>query len=156
MAFFSQHGCTTNAANAKYNSRAAKLYREKIKSLATQATRRHGTEVLQTNFMKGPFYTNLHMLFCPRQKQSWHIEYFGTSGHLIFLCSFTYVHRVLNFSSLLFLCTILYVTVLLTHSCGLTARVHSLQRRQKTSRWISSACIHRYSSVFYCAISPVT
>lgn len=77
MAFFSQHGCTTNAANAKYNSRAAKLYREKIKTLATQATRRQGTEVLQTscskwpNFMKGPFYT--YLLFCPRQKQGGHI-----------------------------------------------------------------------------------
>ncbi|XP_020782027.1 ADP-ribosylation factor GTPase-activating protein 3 [Boleophthalmus pectinirostris] len=45
VAFFNQHGCTTSAANAKYNSRAAQLYREKIKSLATQATRRHGTEL---------------------------------------------------------------------------------------------------------------
>ncbi|XP_056878045.1 ADP-ribosylation factor GTPase-activating protein 3-like isoform X1 [Takifugu flavidus] len=45
IAFFSQHGCTTNAANAKYNSRAAQLYREKIKTLATQATRRHGTDL---------------------------------------------------------------------------------------------------------------
>uniref|UniRef100_A0A667Z6U4 ADP-ribosylation factor GTPase-activating protein 3 n=1 Tax=Myripristis murdjan TaxID=586833 RepID=A0A667Z6U4_9TELE len=45
IAFFSQHGCTVNAANAKYNSRAAQLYREKIKTLATQATRRHGTEL---------------------------------------------------------------------------------------------------------------
>uniref|UniRef100_A0A672GC24 ADP-ribosylation factor GTPase-activating protein 3 n=1 Tax=Salarias fasciatus TaxID=181472 RepID=A0A672GC24_SALFA len=44
-AFFNQHGCTGGAANAKYNSRAAQLYREKIKALATQATRRHGTEV---------------------------------------------------------------------------------------------------------------
>ncbi|KAM9705038.1 ADP-ribosylation factor GTPase-activating protein 3 isoform 1-T1 [Menidia menidia] len=44
-AFFSQHGCSTNAANAKYNSRAAQLYREKIKTSATQATRRHGTEL---------------------------------------------------------------------------------------------------------------
>ncbi|KAM9845726.1 ADP-ribosylation factor GTPase-activating protein 3 [Aulostomus maculatus] len=44
-AFFDQHGCTANAANAKYNSRAAQLYREKIKTLATQATRRHGTEL---------------------------------------------------------------------------------------------------------------
>lgn len=44
-AFFSQHGCTTSAANAKYNSRAAVLYRERIKSLATQATRQHGTEL---------------------------------------------------------------------------------------------------------------
>uniref|UniRef100_A0A672GC27 ADP-ribosylation factor GTPase-activating protein 3 n=1 Tax=Salarias fasciatus TaxID=181472 RepID=A0A672GC27_SALFA len=44
-AFFNQHGCTGGAANAKYNSRAAQLYREKIKALATQATRRHGTEL---------------------------------------------------------------------------------------------------------------
>lgn len=44
-AFFHQHGCTTNDTNAKYNSRVAQLYKEKIKSLATQATRRHGTDV---------------------------------------------------------------------------------------------------------------
>uniref|UniRef100_A0A671VST5 ADP-ribosylation factor GTPase-activating protein 3 n=1 Tax=Sparus aurata TaxID=8175 RepID=A0A671VST5_SPAAU len=50
MSFFSQHGCTTSAANAKYNSRAAQLYREKIKTLASQATRRHGTEVIRTCF----------------------------------------------------------------------------------------------------------
>lgn len=45
FSFFSQQGCTTNAANTKYNSRAANQYREKIKNLATQATRRHGTEL---------------------------------------------------------------------------------------------------------------
>ncbi|KAM3587998.1 uncharacterized protein V6R79_018470 [Siganus canaliculatus] len=45
IAFFNQHGCTASSANAKYNSRAAQLYREKIKNLATQATRRHGTEL---------------------------------------------------------------------------------------------------------------
>uniref|UniRef100_A0AAR2LGE0 ADP-ribosylation factor GTPase-activating protein 3 n=1 Tax=Pygocentrus nattereri TaxID=42514 RepID=A0AAR2LGE0_PYGNA len=44
-AFFNQHGGTAGAANAKYNSRAALLYREKIKTLATQATRHHGTEL---------------------------------------------------------------------------------------------------------------
>ncbi|XP_056311332.1 ADP-ribosylation factor GTPase-activating protein 3 isoform X2 [Danio aesculapii] len=45
-AFFSQHGCSSSsAANAKYSSRAAALYRDKIRSLATQATRRHGTEL---------------------------------------------------------------------------------------------------------------
>nr|XP_057933627.1 ADP-ribosylation factor GTPase-activating protein 3 isoform X2 [Doryrhamphus excisus] len=43
--FFNQHGCTANAANTKYNSRAAQLYREKIKTLATQATKCHGTEL---------------------------------------------------------------------------------------------------------------
>ncbi|KAK1906993.1 ADP-ribosylation factor GTPase-activating protein 3 [Dissostichus eleginoides] len=45
ISFFSQHGCTTSAANTKYNSRAALQYREKMKTLATQATRRHGTEL---------------------------------------------------------------------------------------------------------------
>ncbi|XP_065489156.1 ADP-ribosylation factor GTPase-activating protein 3 isoform X2 [Caloenas nicobarica] len=44
-AFFHQHGCTTNDTNAKYNSRAAQLYKEKIKSLAAQATRKHGTDL---------------------------------------------------------------------------------------------------------------
>ncbi|XP_029386958.1 ADP-ribosylation factor GTPase-activating protein 3 isoform X2 [Mus pahari] len=43
--FFHQHGCATKDTNAKYNSRAAQLYREKIKTLATQATRRHGTDL---------------------------------------------------------------------------------------------------------------
>ncbi|XP_043093233.1 ADP-ribosylation factor GTPase-activating protein 3-like isoform X2 [Puntigrus tetrazona] len=44
-AFFTQHGCTASAANTKYNSRAAGLYRDRIRSLATEATRRHGTEL---------------------------------------------------------------------------------------------------------------
>ncbi|XP_051016057.1 ADP-ribosylation factor GTPase-activating protein 3 [Acomys russatus] len=43
--FFHQHGCATNDTNAKYNSRAAQLYREKVKTLATQATRKHGTDL---------------------------------------------------------------------------------------------------------------
>ncbi|XP_055482874.1 ADP-ribosylation factor GTPase-activating protein 3 isoform X3 [Psammomys obesus] len=43
--FFHQHGCATNDTNAKYNSRAAQLYREKVKALATQATRKHGTDL---------------------------------------------------------------------------------------------------------------
>ncbi|XP_053719544.1 ADP-ribosylation factor GTPase-activating protein 3 [Synchiropus splendidus] len=43
--FFNQHGCTSGAANTKYNSRTAQLYRDKVKTLATQATRRHGTEL---------------------------------------------------------------------------------------------------------------
>lgn len=43
--FFQQHGCSTNDTNAKYNSRAAHLYREKIRSLGSQATRKHGTEL---------------------------------------------------------------------------------------------------------------
>ncbi|KAI4586085.1 hypothetical protein MJG53_003872 [Ovis ammon polii x Ovis aries] len=43
--FFHQHGCDTNDTNAKYNSRAAQLYRERIKGLASQATRKHGTDL---------------------------------------------------------------------------------------------------------------
>ncbi|KAG7460340.1 ADP-ribosylation factor GTPase-activating protein 3 [Solea senegalensis] len=45
IAFFSQHGCTASAANTKYNSRTAQQYRDKLRTLATQATRRHGTEL---------------------------------------------------------------------------------------------------------------
>ncbi|XP_072340757.1 ADP-ribosylation factor GTPase-activating protein 3-like isoform X1 [Scyliorhinus torazame] len=44
-AFFSQHGCNTSDTNAKYNSRAAQLYREKLRSLAVAATRKYGTEL---------------------------------------------------------------------------------------------------------------
>ncbi|XP_075458925.1 ADP-ribosylation factor GTPase-activating protein 3 isoform X3 [Ascaphus truei] len=44
-AAFRQYGCTTHDTNAKYNSRASQLYREKIKYLATQATRKHGTDL---------------------------------------------------------------------------------------------------------------
>ncbi|XP_040843103.1 ADP-ribosylation factor GTPase-activating protein 3 isoform X2 [Ochotona curzoniae] len=43
--FFHQHGCTTSDTNSKYSSRAAQLYRERVKSLATQATRKHGTDL---------------------------------------------------------------------------------------------------------------
>ena len=43
--FFRQHGCTTNDANAKYNSRAAQLYREKLTTMAATAHRAQGTEV---------------------------------------------------------------------------------------------------------------
>ncbi|XP_060046766.1 ADP-ribosylation factor GTPase-activating protein 3 [Erinaceus europaeus] len=45
LTFFHQHGCVASDANTKYNSRAAQLYREKIKSLASQATRKHGTDL---------------------------------------------------------------------------------------------------------------
>ncbi|KAK2492367.1 hypothetical protein MC885_021865 [Smutsia gigantea] len=43
--FFHQHGCTTSDTSAKYKSRAAQLYKERIKSLASQATRKHGTDL---------------------------------------------------------------------------------------------------------------
>ncbi|XP_032893381.1 ADP-ribosylation factor GTPase-activating protein 3 isoform X4 [Amblyraja radiata] len=43
IAFFCQHGCNSNDTNAKYNSRAALLYREKLRSLAVTATRKYGT-----------------------------------------------------------------------------------------------------------------
>uniref|UniRef100_A0A803SSY4 ADP-ribosylation factor GTPase-activating protein 3 n=1 Tax=Anolis carolinensis TaxID=28377 RepID=A0A803SSY4_ANOCA len=57
-AFFHQHGCTTSDTNAKYSSRAAQLYREKIKSLATQATRKYGTEIIDTEWEAAHEETN--------------------------------------------------------------------------------------------------
>ncbi|KAF4023029.1 hypothetical protein G4228_014922 [Cervus hanglu yarkandensis] len=48
--FFHQHGCDTSDTNAKYNSRAAQLYRERLKALASQATRKHGTDVSSTGW----------------------------------------------------------------------------------------------------------
>lgn len=44
-AFFRQHGCSTNDTNAKYNSRAAQMYREKIRQLAIAALSKYGTDV---------------------------------------------------------------------------------------------------------------
>uniref|UniRef100_A0A2R9AEL5 ADP-ribosylation factor GTPase-activating protein 2 n=1 Tax=Pan paniscus TaxID=9597 RepID=A0A2R9AEL5_PANPA len=44
-AFFRQHGCTANDANTKYNSRAAQMYREKIRQLGSAALARHGTDL---------------------------------------------------------------------------------------------------------------
>ncbi|KFP11060.1 ADP-ribosylation factor GTPase-activating protein 3, partial [Egretta garzetta] len=61
-AFFHQHGCTTNDTNAKYNSRGAQLYKEKIKSLATQATRKYGTDVSKIT----------HYIVCIKQYPEYH------------------------------------------------------------------------------------
>uniref|UniRef100_A0A8C6LNN4 ADP-ribosylation factor GTPase-activating protein 2 n=1 Tax=Nothobranchius furzeri TaxID=105023 RepID=A0A8C6LNN4_NOTFU len=44
-AFFRQHGCSTNDTNAKYNSRAAQMYREKIRQLANAALSKYGTDM---------------------------------------------------------------------------------------------------------------
>ncbi|XP_078000490.1 ADP-ribosylation factor GTPase-activating protein 2-like isoform X2 [Glandiceps talaboti] len=45
MVFFRQHGCTTNDTNAKYNSRAAQMYKEKVKKNANDAMRKFGTQL---------------------------------------------------------------------------------------------------------------
>lgn len=45
VAFFRQHGCTTDDAQKKYSSRAAQMYREKLHSLALKAVKLHGTKV---------------------------------------------------------------------------------------------------------------
>ncbi|KFD72107.1 hypothetical protein M514_00510 [Trichuris suis] len=41
--FFTQHGCTATDASQKYSSRAARLYREKLLSMATAAQKMYGT-----------------------------------------------------------------------------------------------------------------
>ncbi|XP_065051232.1 ADP-ribosylation factor GTPase-activating protein 3-like isoform X2 [Rhopilema esculentum] len=45
-AFFRQHNLTTTDAVAKYNSRVAAMYREKLSSLAQKACQQYGTSVL--------------------------------------------------------------------------------------------------------------
>ncbi|XP_072374834.1 ADP-ribosylation factor GTPase-activating protein 2 isoform X4 [Scyliorhinus torazame] len=44
-AFFRLHGCMTKDTNGKYNSRAAQLYREKVRTAATAAVEKYGTEL---------------------------------------------------------------------------------------------------------------
>ena len=43
--YFSQHGCTTKEAQAKYNSRAASLYREKLSGLSAAAHKKYNMQV---------------------------------------------------------------------------------------------------------------
>ncbi|KAA3673844.1 ADP-ribosylation factor GTPase-activating protein 2/3 [Paragonimus westermani] len=44
-AFFAQHNCKTNDAQAKYQSRAAELYRAKLEKLAVDAMKKYGTKL---------------------------------------------------------------------------------------------------------------
>ncbi|XP_062327230.1 ADP-ribosylation factor GTPase-activating protein 2 isoform X2 [Osmerus eperlanus] len=44
-AFFNQHGCSINETNAKYSSRAAQMYREKIRHLANAALSKYGSDL---------------------------------------------------------------------------------------------------------------
>jgi len=50
-AFFRQHGCSTDDAQQKYNSRAAAMYREKLHSQAHKAMQTHGTKLHITSSM---------------------------------------------------------------------------------------------------------
>ncbi|XP_048401891.1 ADP-ribosylation factor GTPase-activating protein 2-like isoform X9 [Stegostoma tigrinum] len=44
-AFFQQHGCMTKDTTAKYNSRVAQLYREKLRTAAMAAVDQHSTQL---------------------------------------------------------------------------------------------------------------
>uniref|UniRef100_A0A673XIA5 ADP-ribosylation factor GTPase-activating protein 2 n=1 Tax=Salmo trutta TaxID=8032 RepID=A0A673XIA5_SALTR len=44
-AFFRQHGCSTNDTTTKYNSRAAQMYREKIRQQANTALSTYGSDL---------------------------------------------------------------------------------------------------------------
>ncbi|XP_064432586.1 ADP-ribosylation factor GTPase-activating protein 2 isoform X5 [Mirounga angustirostris] len=56
-AFFRQHGCTASDANTKYNSRAAQMYREKIRQLGSAALARHGTDLWIDNMSSAPSHS---------------------------------------------------------------------------------------------------
>ncbi|XP_053416321.1 ADP-ribosylation factor GTPase-activating protein 2 isoform X2 [Nycticebus coucang] len=56
-AFFRQHGCMANDANTKYNSRAAQMYREKIRQLGSAALARHGTDLWIDNMSSAPSHS---------------------------------------------------------------------------------------------------
>ena len=43
--FFRSHGCSSNDIQRKYNSRAAVLYRGKLKSLAIEAMKKYDSSV---------------------------------------------------------------------------------------------------------------
>nr|XP_002740329.1 PREDICTED: ADP-ribosylation factor GTPase-activating protein 2-like isoform X1 [Saccoglossus kowalevskii] len=45
IGFFRQHGCNTNDTNAKYHSRAAQLYKDKLKKLGNDAMRKYGAQL---------------------------------------------------------------------------------------------------------------
>ncbi|XP_072165444.1 ADP-ribosylation factor GTPase-activating protein 2-like [Diadema setosum] len=54
IAYFRQHGVATKDANAKYHSRVASLYKDKIKSQAAAAMRKYGTELHLDDFVQSP------------------------------------------------------------------------------------------------------
>ncbi|XP_075401881.1 ADP-ribosylation factor GTPase-activating protein 2 [Tenrec ecaudatus] len=56
-AFFRQHGCTANDANTKYNSRAAQMYREKIRQMGSAALARHGTDLWIDSVSSAPSHS---------------------------------------------------------------------------------------------------
>nr|XP_039254769.1 ADP-ribosylation factor GTPase-activating protein 3-like isoform X1 [Styela clava] len=45
-AFFRSHGCSSNDKHAKYNSRAAVLYRSKLKGLTVEAMKKYGNSMI--------------------------------------------------------------------------------------------------------------
>ncbi|KAL6084153.1 hypothetical protein STEG23_006964, partial [Scotinomys teguina] len=56
-AFFRQHGCVANDANTKYNSRAAQMYREKIRQLGSAALAKHGTDLWIDSMNSAPSHS---------------------------------------------------------------------------------------------------
>uniref|UniRef100_A0A3Q1G667 ADP-ribosylation factor GTPase-activating protein 2 n=1 Tax=Acanthochromis polyacanthus TaxID=80966 RepID=A0A3Q1G667_9TELE len=84
-AFFRQHGCSTNDTNAKYNSRAAQMYREKIRQQANTALSKYGTDLWIDSSVGGT-------AAAPEKKETdffaEHTQVARTSSHglLLFFC----------------------------------------------------------------------
>ncbi|MEQ2165708.1 hypothetical protein GOODEAATRI_019923 [Goodea atripinnis] len=83
-AFFRQHGCSTNDTNSKYNSRAAQMYREKIRQLANAALSKYGTQRWMASLNLSPtrhaHRSVLVSLICARKLSPWKRPGFLNTG----------------------------------------------------------------------------
>uniref|UniRef100_A0A8K9V466 ADP-ribosylation factor GTPase-activating protein 2 n=1 Tax=Oncorhynchus mykiss TaxID=8022 RepID=A0A8K9V466_ONCMY len=72
-AFFRQHGCSTNDTTAKYNSRAAQMYREKIRQQANTALSKYGSDVILLVLCVCVVLFNVTELVCLQPSNSWDV-----------------------------------------------------------------------------------
>uniref|UniRef100_A0A6Q2ZCK4 ADP-ribosylation factor GTPase activating protein 2 n=1 Tax=Esox lucius TaxID=8010 RepID=A0A6Q2ZCK4_ESOLU len=79
-AFFRQHGCSTNDTTAKYNSRAAQMYREKIRQQANTALSKYGSDL----WIDSSSGSSQHA--APEKKES---DFFAEHTQVSSICAFS-------------------------------------------------------------------